>query len=414
MRTRPSAHVLPLFVLAYTSCTSPTAPPQLPTDDPLGPRDLVVDERPAPATVLPGALLQRAIDAAADGDTVLVQPATYRIEAELVIRRPLALVAPEGALLELAPGVAASVVSVAPPAGATPLAGVHLEGFAILGNGMAGSTGAGVAMINVHDSSLRRIVIDRCAEDGVYLSGVCGSRFEDLVLRRNGRHGLAFGEASTARSADNAVLGCLSRWNQLHGFDGEPVETTLFSGCEASDNGGDGFHLGAEERTHENQLVACTAAHNGRFGITIWSDANRVEDCGLRANRLAGIHIVGPAARDNVVAHCSVAGNGWNGISLDRTTRTLLHRNDVSGNALAGSGDGIAVVSSIDVFGNAIVGNRVTGDTHRFALVITRRVRGSEVRDNQFEGPIAIERPRSPGSAAPPVTGSAEAVARRP
>jgi hypothetical protein len=124
--------------------------------------------------------------------------------------------------------------------------------------------------------------------------------------------------------------------------------------------------------------------------MMLWADSNRVEGCESSANAMAGIHVAGPAASNNAIIRCAFLANGWHGISLDRTTKTLVDSNRVDDNAQEGTGDGIAVVASIPVHGNSVIGNRSSGRRQRYSLVVTALALETVLADNLLDGPVSI------------------------
>ncbi len=319
--------------------------------------------------------IQAAVDAAGDGETIHLMAGRYRVTAEILISKPVTLRGRSGTVLTLSDGVSSSVIGLfGTPE--HPIRGVRIQNLTIAGGRRTQRAGSGISMVNVTGCELRNLRIGDCFEDGVYLSGARSCLFDNLVLSRNGRHGIAFGEASEAPNQGNEIRNCRSRGNGLHGFDGEPVRETFYENCVAILNSGDGFHIGAEAQSFANRLLQCQSMRNGRFGIMIWADSTVVDQCDMRGNELAGIHISGPIATGNSVTGCSVIGNGWHGISLDRTTRARVEGNSVLDNAMGGSGDGIALVTSIPVYGNSITGNVSRGARwKRFSAETSSRVR---------------------------------------
>jgi parallel beta-helix repeat protein len=376
-----------LFGNACSSADTPTAPDEARL--PVGPRPADGEAIPNPAAWRSGAEIQAAIDGAEPGATIQLDPDVYLIAQEISIRVPLTLRGQPGTTLVLSGTARSSVIGLFGSA-TSPVHGVRLEQLRIFGRGPTHRAGAGVALVNVRDCTLADLTISNCYLDGVYASGAIGCRFENLTLRENGRHGLAFGEASARPSEANRLLRCRADANRLHGFDGEPVVNTRFEECEAADNLEDGFSLGAGSRSHDNLLLGCRSHHNGRFGMMLWADSNRVEGCESSANAMAGIHVAGPAASNNAIIRCAFLANGWHGISLDRTTKTLVDSNRVDDNAQAGTGDGIAVVASIPVHGNSVIGNRSSGRRQRYSLVVTALALETVLADNLLDGPVSI------------------------
>lgn len=379
-----------LVLLFGTACANPdlpTAPDE--TQLPVGPRARTGETVPSPDAWRSGDEIQAAIDLAEPGATIELDAAVYLVTREIAIRGPVTLKGQPGTTLVLAESGSTSVIALFGSLEA-PVENVRLERLRIFGRGSAQRAGAGVALINVRNCQLVDLSISNCYLDGVYASGAIGCRFEDLTLQGNGRHGIAFGEASPTPSESNVLLRCRALANQLHGFDGEPVVNTRFEQCEAADNAEDGFSLGAGSRTRGNSIVDSESHHNGRFGFMVWSDANRIDRCSSIANAMAGFHVSGPAASDNVIRDCSAVANGWHGVSLDRTTRSLVASNRVEDNAQAMAGDGIALVASFPVHGNSVIDNRSSGRRQRFALVVTALAMDTILSGNVLEGPTSV------------------------
>lgn len=383
-----------LLLSSLIGCSQPVAPTVAPTDAAatIGPREVPDLQITRPMISRSADALRAAIEAAGDGETIRVPAGHYLLRSEVVISRPLTVIGEDHVVFELAEGISQSAIRVGKfeDGGWSPVADVHIENIDIIGNGSSQRAGSGVVLLNARNCSLENSTVVDCFEDGVYLSGASGCVMENLVLLRNGRNGLAFGEAILETSTGNTIRGCRAAGNGLVGFDGEPVANTRFIDCVSTDNLTNGFMIGAEERSHDNAIIGCKALHNGYSGCAIWANDNRIERSLIAFNQRTGVTIMGPAAHDNVVLECTVKQNGWHGLLLDRSTRAQVLGNRIEANALDERGDGVAVVSPIDVYGNRIVGNTIRGATHDYAIAVTQRVWQTEIRDNDVEGLVIL------------------------
>jgi nitrous oxidase accessory protein len=305
----------------------------------------VVEGRPATPDLSP---LQKRIDDAADGDTLVVEPGDYA--GDLDIDRPLRLVGRDRPRLRGSGH--GSVVRIR-------AAGVTLEGFDIDGRGQ-GDLGRDTS--GVHIAAYGAVVRDCRIHDaifGVYLREADGAVVERCVIR--GIPGKDPGEKGSG----------IHVWNtkgfRLEGNDIEDVR--------------DGFYI---QSSSQGRVVGNTA-RNLRYGLHyMFSDDNVFEDnlfengaagtalmysrrIAFRRNRL--IHNRGFAsvgllfkACDDVVAEDNLIADNARGIFLEGSYRNAFRRNVV---ALSD----VAIVLYDSAGGNRFESNSFVGNLTPLSLV---------------------------------------------
>jgi nitrous oxidase accessory protein NosD len=354
-------------------------------------RPAVANDPEEPLAVRAGAAIDSLLDSTADGGTLILPRARYRIDRPIVLNRPIILRGEPGTVLELCPGSSTSLIEVHAPPGVPGVARVEIEDLTLEGNREDQRAGSGITILSAAHCAFRRLVIRSCWLDGVYCSNVRDCLFEEIRIEGCGRNGLSFGEAiRDSVSAGNQIVRCTSIANGLIGFDVEPGVRNLFDDCEARGNLTYGFSVGARERSRLNTIRNCRSTSNGSSGVNIWSDENSVENCTSLWNGEDGVSVIGPIATGNRVTGCRVERNARHGIGLDRTTGSVVADNVAVDNGAVKPGNGIAVVAGVPVYDNFLRGNHVSGASHRYALVVTEQVHRTVLEGNDLSGRLLI------------------------
>lgn len=348
-----------------------------------------MDKEPLP--LLSGAYVESLLTVAPDHAALTVPRGRYLFERSLVIGRPVKLRGEGDVVFELLPGRSTSLIEVRPSTEGTLVSAVVIEDLVLVGNRDEQNAGSGITILSAERCEFRRLKISRFWEDGIYCSDVRESKFEELVLEDCGRNGLSFGEAiPDQKNTGNTISQCEAISNDLIGFDAEPGDNNLFVDCTARGNASYGFSIGAEARSHDNELLRCVARDNRETGINIWSDANEVRDCVSISNGGDGVSIIGPVATENSVIDCTTKRNARHGIGLDRASKTTVSGNRSRDNGRSGVGNGIALVAETPAYDNVLRSNEVSGESHNYALVIMSGVHRTVLEDNSFTGPLLV------------------------
>ncbi|MFB7915703.1 nitrous oxide reductase family maturation protein NosD [Streptomyces sp. NPDC056061] len=289
----------------------------------------------APHVVRPGQSIQKAVDAAAPGDTVLVQPGTYR-ETVLVTKPGLTL-----------RGHGDRTV-IRPPAGKTPKAGAA---------DACTKAGSGICVLGRSGGTVDGVTIDSLTVSGFPKHGVWASWTDRLSVRRvtadhNGVWGIA-----QERSTRGSFAGNTARANGDAG---------IFVANTVDEEGGATDTRGTELR--DNTLT------DNRIGFT----ARRVRNLSVHDNTFtgncSGVFVVGDEGRPQAGA-MTIRANRINannkycakterlpaiqgsGIVLTGTVDTQVRANTISDNV------GATPMSGGVVLFKSFVGAKNTGNT---------------------------------------------------
>ncbi|WP_051094188.1 MULTISPECIES: right-handed parallel beta-helix repeat-containing protein [unclassified Streptomyces] len=272
-----------------------TAPPSQATPD----RDDEV------LVVHPGESIQRAVDAAHPGDTVLLLPGVYR-ESVLIDKSHVTLRGSDGHAV------------IAPPARrAGNRCGRDGDGICVTG-------GAGGPVTGV---KLQRLTVEGFRRNGVWASGTEDLTVRGVTARHNGQWGIALEKSLRSRLSDNTAS--------------ENGDAGIFLANAVTEEGG---ALDTRRtRIEDNRLTG------NRIGLTARRLRNLLIDHNTMAENCAGIFVVGdenrPKAgaltvRDNEVArnnkHCPKTKRlpflQGSGVVLTGTEETLVTHNLVRDN----------------------------------------------------------------------------------
>ena len=301
----------------------------------------------ATITVAPGESIQAAVDAAAPGDTVVVQPGTYR--ETVVITTDGVSVRGEGAVLEPPAEPSESPCADPEEPGAA-------SGFCVIGTV---DFETGEVLEPVRDVTIGGFTIRGFGANGIVAFGAAGATFERNVAEGNGEYGIAAFASTGTRILHNRTSG--SEEAGIYVGD-SPEADVLIRGNETFDN-----LFGIFLRNAQDGTVSLNRVHGNCLGVLVLGDAP------------------GPAGGFSIVAN-AVQGNtracppGEEAPPLSGVGVALVgaHDNRVSLNAITGnvpSGEtafrgGVAVVSGIGPdgptgtpsTGNRVVGNLVLGN----------------------------------------------------
>jgi parallel beta-helix repeat protein len=166
------------------------------------------------------------------------------------------------------------------------------------------------------------------------------------------------------------------------------VSKMVVSGCVAEYCGNDGFSISSATTS---LITGNRSNNNGRFGIVVTSDYNRVVGNTCYSNTSTGIALVGG---DYCVATGnSCFGNTGHGLQFNACTNSIQSGNNCSSNGLSGLDQTLGCTNCTTI-GNLSWGNTVRGieiDSGTYQAIVT----GNTVLNN---GEVGISVYRSPGT----------------
>jgi parallel beta-helix repeat protein len=302
--------------------------------------------------------IQAAVDAAKDGDTIVVAAGKYRESVTIASRTGLRLQAAAGAtVLPAATGAAGFRVT-----GSTD---VTIDGFAIARSRAEG----------VYADSCTRLVVSHCTVtrsrfDAIRVDGSSDCEVSDCTVKTTGRNAvgvsLSFGGAVSSDRC--SVLRC-----NVSGTGGEGIDahgdSVLIEDCTITRPRNDGIELDRDAPTTNCTVRRCTIVGAGDVGIVVTGTGNLVESNTVRGASFHGISIfdgtssatTGDTVRTNVV----VGTRRHDGIEV------LVGGCTIDANAVSRTRqDGIYLSQSANVATNNIVlkaglyGFEIVGSNH--------------------------------------------------
>jgi nitrous oxidase accessory protein NosD len=317
--------------------------------------------------------VQAALARAPDGGTVWLPYGTFR--SSIRIDRPLKVRAhPRGTTLD-GKGMSGPILVIAPGVTGVEIEGVRLQN----GGGVGLHVGEGAT-----DVSLVRLLVVRCAGDGLRVEAGAGVRIDRCVLEENGGDGLG------SRADDLVALRVTALRNggaglRLQGADAR-VEDAILVG------GGVGIALeGERARLSRCRFVDLTLA----VGFASGSSENELE--GADARRVGTFVVCEPGSRRARVLGCRVTSTSADALEVRGEDHLL------AGNLVAGAGgDGIFaegqriailanVVEDVDGAGVCLRGDEHVVDGNLLADAVDEGVhllegRANRITDNRVRG----------------------------
>ncbi|CAM5569552.1 hypothetical protein STENM223S_09920 [Streptomyces tendae] len=290
---------------------------------------------PLTHVVHPGESIQKAVDAARSGDTVLVTPGVYR--ESVTVSTPDLTLRGTGRSTVVRPGTT--------KAAADTCAG----------------RGNGICVLGTKDENVKGVTVADLTVTGFTQTGVFSMATDGLTVRN-------------VNAVKNGVWG-IAQERSVHG---------IFRGNTARDNGDAGIFLAnavkAEEGAADTEgtLVAHNRLEGNRIGVTVRRLRNLAVEDNHIAGNCAGVFVVGdentPKAGDLVVRDNHVVRNNkscpkterlealqGSGIVLTGVEKVLVADNTVEGNAGTSSMSG-GIVLAASMVGTANAKNEVKGN----------------------------------------------------
>ncbi|MFG3251249.1 nitrous oxide reductase family maturation protein NosD [Streptomyces sp. NPDC048187] len=316
---------------------------------------------PLTHVVHPGESIQKAVDAAHSGDTVLVTPGVYR--ESVTVSTPGLTLRGTGRSTVVQPGTT--------KAAADTCAG----------------RGNGICVIGTKDKNVRGVTVADLTVTGFTQTGVFSMATDGLTVRN-------------VNAVKNGVWG-IAQERSVHG---------IFRGNTARDNGDAGIFLAnavkAEEGAADTEgtLVAHNRLEGNRIGVTVRRLRNLAVEDNHIAGNCAGVFVVGdentPKAGDMVVRDNHVVRNNkscpktarlealqGSGIVLTGVEKVLVADNTVEGNAGTSSMSG-GIVLAASMVGTANAKNEVKGNrlSANSPADLVNAGTGETAKSNSFAG----------------------------
>ncbi|MGD3105989.1 right-handed parallel beta-helix repeat-containing protein [Streptomyces sp. YGL11-2] len=255
--------------------------------------------------VHPGESIQRAVDTARPGDTVVVLPGVYR-ESVLITTSHLTLRGVDDGTV-IAPGGTRAASA----------CGQNGDGICVIG----------AAGVPIRDVQVRSLTVEGFRRNGLWASGTEGLRVHDVVARHNGRWGIGLEKSVHSAVRDNDAAG--------------NGDAGIFLANSADE------HVGAIDS--RGTLVTGNHLTGNRIGLTVRRLRNLLAGDNTLIGNCAGMFVVGdenrPRAGALTVAHNEVSRNNRScpatrrmpavkgaGIVLTGVEEALIERNLVQGN----------------------------------------------------------------------------------
>ncbi|KUO12092.1 right-handed parallel beta-helix repeat-containing protein [Streptomyces sp. DSM 15324] len=316
--------------------------------------------------------IQKAIDAAGQGDTVYLPPGAYRLASPLRLRlgvtlrgdwHPRSPAATEMTASYLRPGLgtftgeALIVVGPAAAQGTSTATGYgggpRLYGLALDGRDQRSTTGTAVDGIRVtpgvQDLGLEKVTVWRFTGHGLNAQNATTLQLTQVHCVGNGGHGFTWGDATGTGGGlvDADLFQCHAEGNGGHGYDILNPDAVTVVECRAEANTRHGYHVTGV--SHAMVMIGCTTDRNGRDGFHLaTSPGGRfLQLLGCLAGRdgretatslipYSGFTVTGEAAEGVVLTGCSATtGRGDDGTGADSpayglTTSALNSESNVS------------------------------------------------------------------------------------
>jgi parallel beta-helix repeat protein len=317
------ALLVPLFFVLATPASADDI--DVSKDDPAGCSDITGD---------PYCTIQAAVDAAGDGDTVRVYPATTAYEESVDLYK-----VGGGSITLLAMGALT----------------------------VDGDTGPAFHTSSKHsgDVTIDGFVVNSTGDDGIYLDIDGEVVIRNVTANGTGNDGIRVYTAT----GDVSIGDCIARDNDGHGIyvgDRRLGGSVTITNCAANDNGVDGIEV-ANVGGQDVIITDCTINGNGTHGIELYDVQNMtIRNCTANDSGSVGIHVE-ELAEGGIIENCTAIGNsigiqfyvvsGWLGPSWKDliVANCIAADNDIGINAFHVGG----VFFTIE--GNIICGNSSDG-----------------------------------------------------
>ncbi|KUN76268.1 right-handed parallel beta-helix repeat-containing protein [Streptomyces griseoruber] len=287
--------------------------------------------------------IQKAIDAAGQGDTVYLPPGAYRLASPLRLRlgvtlrgdwHPRSPVRTDMTASYLRPGIgtftgeALIVVDPAPARGTSTDSayggGPRLYGLALDGRDQRATTGTAIDGIRVtpgvQDLGLDKVTVWRFTGHGLNAQNATAFQLTQVHAVDNEGHGFTWGDATGTGGGlvDADLFQCHAQGNKGHGYDILNPDAVTMVDCRSESNAHHGYRITGVN--HSMVLIGCTTDRNGRDGFHLaTSPGGRfLQLLGCLAGRdgretatslipYSGFTVTGEAAEGVVLTGCSTS-----------------------------------------------------------------------------------------------------------
>ena len=270
--------------------------------------------------------IQAAVDAAQDGDTIVIAKGKYPGNVVISARNNLTIQA--NGKVTLQPSAVGMRID-----GCT---GIRVTGLAVVGGTTA------FLVVSSQNVTIERFSVRSVSEDGIAATASSGVHVLDGKIRGCGSDGISFADSEpglpvTASEianvkvkdcendgvdvlgADIVVSGCTATNVGDDGLESDDQSTgpVRFENCKAKGVGSDGFNLGAPGTT----AVDCSSTASADDGFDIEGAGSRVERCTAKKSRSNGFQMEVTGA---TLLACSAAQSSKRGFELVSVTNSRL------------------------------------------------------------------------------------------
>jgi multiple sugar transport system substrate-binding protein len=280
--------------------------------------------------------IQAAINAATQGDTILVYNGTY--QENVVLNKSLSLIGENTISTVIDSNSAGNVISVITSnANITGFTiqnsgamadGVYVEGdhITIQDNNIT-NNGYGIFIYSSENNLISNNVVDNNGYDGIFLNFADGNFITNNTCQYNGWNGIRSG-IELWNSENNLISNNTCPSNYDRGISLSLSDQNIISYNICEDNHYHGIHL---DDSSNNTISNNCCANNTNNGISLWEALNNnVSGNNLTANNYNGIFLY--YSSGNIISGNNMAGNNYSGIGLEGSSTNIISSNNITNN----------------------------------------------------------------------------------
>ena len=302
--------------------------------------------------------VQGAIDAAAPGDLVCVQPATWIGGLDFGGKsvHVLGVAGPLGTVID-AVGLGPVVTFASGETGSATLQGLTLTGGSAENGGGVWIEGASPTLIDV-------VITGNVASangGGVAIAGASSPAFEEVVIQDNSAAGTG-GGVHLGPAASLQITGSVIESNQALSGGGLAVSAStldvsdsVIAGNTALFGGGGGLYIGSGTATLQRVIVSGNTGAEGGGAIRLIDSSATLGNVAILANSAGGQGGVSLVASSATLSYCTVARNNGFALHVSGASSLQLAASLITGNT--GYGLFVALGNAATVESTAFYGN---------------------------------------------------------